>query len=84
MRAIDLVGVAYIAVWLLGGLVIAREARLYPSNLVKLMAILAIALGPLGMLIYLGFRHLGQSAARGRWLAARRATPLPPEWIEPR
>lgn len=83
MHVVDLVGIAYVAVWILGGLVIAREARPRPG-IVKLMAVLAIALGPLGMLCYLGIRYVGQAAAQGRLLSAQRGPrPMPEDWPPP-
>ncbi len=72
---LDFFFVAYIAVWILLGMVILREVRTQPG-IVKLMAILAIILGPLGMFAYLAVRYLGQSLrdgymllqSRDRWL----------------
>jgi tellurite resistance protein TehA-like permease len=50
----------FIFIWFIGGLIIFRESRVH-NNLVRLMAIISIALGPLGMMLYLGIRYLGQS-----------------------
>jgi hypothetical protein len=60
MHLPDLGIVLYIAAWIFGGMIVAREARSQP-NLVRLMAFLAIVLGPPGMLVYLGIRYIGQS-----------------------
>jgi ABC-type transport system involved in cytochrome c biogenesis permease subunit len=67
MRFFDIMAVLYIAVWIYGALVILREAR-WQGNLVRLMAVIAIVIGPLGMLAYLGLRHIAHSAAVGALL----------------
>ncbi len=63
MHVFDLMGLLYLAIWIIGGYAILRESRLHPP-LVKWMAVFAIVLGPPGMLIYLGFRYIGQRLDR--------------------
>ena len=67
MHIFDLALLGYIAVWIYGALVIFREARQQPT-IVRVMALLAIVIGPLAMLLYLGLRYVASAAAMGRLL----------------
>ncbi len=73
MRFIDLGAVLYVAAWIFGGIIIYREAHAQ-SNLVRLMAFFAIVVGPLGMLLYLGMRYIGQSIQTNALLLRDRAS----------
>jgi heme A synthase len=67
MHMFDLALLLYIVVWTYGALVIFRESRQQPA-MVRLMALLAIIIGPLAMLLYLGLRYVANAAAMGRML----------------
>jgi hypothetical protein len=67
MRFFDVLAILYIIIWIYGALAIFREARLQ-GNLVRLMALLAIVIGPPGMLAYLGLRAVAQGMAVGALL----------------
>ena len=71
MRFFDIIGILYIIIWIYGALAIMREAR-FQGNLVRLMALIAIILGPPGMLAYLGLRYLGNALAIGMLLPPER------------
>jgi hypothetical protein len=71
MHFFDLGLLVYIVLWAYGGLVIGREARQQPL-IVKLMAFIAIVLGPIAMLFYLAVRYVAQAAAVGRLLPPAR------------
>jgi hypothetical protein len=74
MHIFDLIGILYIIIWIYGALAIMREAR-WQGNLVRLMALVAIILGPPGMLAYLGLRYLGNALAAGMMLPPGRRAP---------
>ncbi|MBA3825673.1 MAG: hypothetical protein H0X24_17475, partial [Ktedonobacterales bacterium] len=57
MHFFDLALLLYIVVWVYGALAIFRESRQQPT-MVRLMALLAIVIGPLAMLLYLGLRYV--------------------------
>jgi len=67
MHIFDLALLLYIVVWMYGALVIFRESRQQPA-MVRLMALLAIVIGPLAMLLYLGLRYVASAVAVGRML----------------
>lgn len=76
MHPFDLLGILFIAIWVIGGLAIFRESRQH-TGLVRLMAVFAIVLGPLGMLVYLGFRYVGQAIQMRPLLPFERQRHLP-------
>ncbi len=67
MHFFDLALLLYIVVWVYGALAILREVR-YQPLMVRLMALLAIVIGPLAMLLYLGIRYVANAAALGHLL----------------
>ncbi len=77
MHFFDIMAILYIVIWIYGALAIMREAR-FQGNLVRLMALIAIILGPPGMLAYLGLRYLGNALAVGMLLPPARRSHLGP------
>ncbi len=64
---LDFFALLYIIAWIYGGMAIFREAR-GQGNMIRLMAIIAILIGPFGMLLYLGVRYIGYSAMAGSFI----------------
>ncbi len=72
---VDLFTIFYIVVWVVLGLGILRESR-FQSGIVRMLAIGAVVLGPLGMFAYMGIRYLGhQIVVRPQHVAPRPITP---------
>lgn len=60
MHIYNFIILAYMAVWIFGGMILLRDAR-HQSSVVRMMALFAVVIGPIGMIFYLGFRYLGQT-----------------------
>lgn len=71
MHIADIIIIFYIAAWILGGILLLRDIRSQPV-IARLMALIAVLLGPFGILLYAGFRYIADEAAT-------RATALQPK-----
>ncbi len=72
---VDLFTILYIVIWIVLGLGILRESR-FQSGIVRMLAIGAVVLGPLGMFAYMGIRYLGrQIVVRAQDVSPRPVTP---------
>ncbi len=75
---VDLFTIFYIVIWVVLGLGILRESR-FQSGIVRMLAIGAVVLGPLGMFAYMGIRYLGrQIVVRTQEVAPRPVTARQP------
>jgi len=76
MHIESLMLVLYLAAWIFGGLILLRDARSQPG-IVRTMAFLAVILGPVAMMIYIGIRYLGQILQTHLMLSRDRTRELP-------
>ncbi len=69
---IDFFAMLYVIAWIYGGMAIYREAR-GQGNMIRLMAVIAVLIGPFGMLLYLGVRYIGYSALTGSFIRSSKS-----------
>jgi bacteriorhodopsin len=77
VHIVNLLWILYFAVWIIGGMILLREARPH-STLVRFMALFSVLVGPLGMIIYMGFRYIGQSIQMAGYLSQQKSPPSLP------